>query len=73
LCFFVRAAVTKLTLGEYNMLRQDHVLPPNLLQLAADNAESASCLLPLTKLQDLDLRIIEQDAIPAASCSCFRA
>jgi hypothetical protein len=58
--------VTELTLGDDNTLRSYDVLPPNLKQLTAGNAEAASCLLPLTQLQQLELLCISEDAMPAA-------
>jgi hypothetical protein len=59
------AAVTKLTTEDDFMLRQHHVLPPNLQGLAAGNVVSAACLLPLKQLRELSLNQIEYEVAPA--------
>ncbi|KAF6263781.1 hypothetical protein COO60DRAFT_1698633 [Scenedesmus sp. NREL 46B-D3] len=44
--------LAQLAVGEYNTLRKDHVLPPNLL--------------PVTQLQELTLEAVEFNVMPAA-------
>jgi hypothetical protein len=61
----LHAAMTELTLSQYNTLWQHHVLPPNLLRLTAGNAEAADCLLPLKQLEQLTLQAIERNIMPA--------
>jgi hypothetical protein len=55
-----------LIMGEYDIVGEDDVLPPSLLELKAADAAAAAGLLPLTRLQQLTLRAIEYEVMPAA-------
>jgi hypothetical protein len=60
------AGLTSLSLDEYTTIGADDELPPNLLVLDSCEAAASASLLPLTRLQQLTLREIEFEVMPAA-------